>query len=598
MDNGTVSRHTATTASGRANVPIQRASASAGTMPSKAVPKRIAQQNGSTPKSGGTGGNSNGKGSKRIIYALVAAICVLAVVLGVWGIRYYAYLQEKKLLDAQWAQYEEELLANQGIAHGVFIDGVNIGGMTQEQAIEAVEKTHQEFINNAKVQISYEQQRFTVDSTVVPVRYNTQQLVEQAFAVGREGTREERLDTIRQHLEAPLQLTTDYTFDTSGIASFVQKLAGQIDQEPKDAKVLSFDPHPSNEADRFKFEEGQDGLLLDQLQLISAVEQAYQQERFGTAVVANVKLTPQKMTLEMLQNATQLIATASTKAANNANRNQNIRQCADSFDGRILMPGEVFSINESTGPRTLKTGYKPAGAIVSGILIDEPGGGVCQVSGTLYNAVLMADLEIVERYHHSWPSSYMPKALDASINYGTADFRFRNNRETPIYISHTFKDQKLEYKLYGAPLEDGVTITLHSEVVSTKESPAPRTVVNNDLLPGQQRTKKHSMAGYTVNAFRTLHDKDGNVIKTEKMYTDVYAPQVGIIEVGPEAPETVLPVDPNSPQIPPTDPQTPEPTPTPTTTPAQPTPEPTPPQETQEPQDEQFPVDNNQGDQQ
>lgn len=575
MDNGTIKPHAGATPKSRTAASVQRmgAGSPAGAIPAKAVPKRIAQQESSAGHQGGGGGGN----SKRIIYALTAAICLLVAILGIWAVRYYAYVQEKKLVDAQWAQYEEQLLANEGIAHGIYVDDVNLGGLTQQQAVEAIEKAHHAFVESAKVLVTYEDQRFTVDASVVPVIYNTQELVDQAFAVGREGSREQRLGAIREVLQTPWQLSTTYHFDLTALPAFVQKLAGQIDQEPKDAQVLAFNPHPENEADRFKFQQGQDGLVLNQLQLVAALEQAFEQERFGTAVIANVERTPQKLTLEMLEQATQLIATASTTATNNANRNRNIQLCADSFDGRIVMPGEVFSINEATGPRTLSTGYKPAGAIVSGVLVDEPGGGVCQVSGTLYNAVLKADLEIVERYHHSWPSSYMPKALDASINYGTADFRFRNNRETPIYISYTFKNRKLVYNIYGAPLPEGVTIDLHSEVVATREAPEPRTVVNNQLAPGQQRTKKHSMAGYTVNAFRTFLDKDGNVIKTEKMYTDVYAPQVGIIEVGPEAPPAVLPTDPSIPSPTPTVPDG-QPTPSPSE-PAENEPEPTPPVE-------------------
>lgn len=474
---------------------------------------------------------------------LIAVIGVLLVLLVIWGIKYYSFLQEKARVDAQWAQYEEQLLNQEGLIHGITIDGIYVGGLTREEAVRRLEAAHQPFIDSASVTVRYEDKSYTVDTGIVPVEFNTKELVNQAYEMGRKGERDARLSDIRAALSEGIVLESTHRFDVSPIADYVAKLAEEINQEPKDAQVVAFRPHPARGEERFEFAPGQDGLVLDEPALTSALTDAFEQEQFGSNIQAVVGRTPHTLTLEMLQGATELIATSTTEATNSANRNQNIELCSTSFDGRIVMPGEVFSINEATGPRTTSKGYRPAGAIIGGILQDEPGGGVCQVSGTLYNSVLKADLEILERYHHSWPSSYMPKALDASINYGTADFRFKNNRETPIYLVREFKNRRLTISIYGAPLTNNERIELHSEVIATVPAPEPRIVVNPNLKPGEKNKKKTSMAGYTVNAFRTFYDKDGNKLRTEKLYTDVYAPQTGIIEVGPEAPPVDVPVD-------------------------------------------------------
>ena len=142
----------------------------------------------------------------------------------------------------------------------------------------------------------------------------------------------------------------------------------------------------------------------------------------------------------------------------------------------MLQPGEEFSFNNSTGERSTAKGYKAAPAIKNGNqFVDEPGGGVCQVSSTLYNAVLMADLEVTERYHHSIKSTYVPAGLDATVNYGGADFKFKNNKDTPVYLAYSFANQQLTVYIYGAPLADGVTIKTVGEVVGSIDPPADKT---------------------------------------------------------------------------------------------------------------------------
>lgn len=129
-----------------------------------------------------------------------------------------------------------------------------------------------------------------------------------------------------------------------------------------------------------------------------------------------------------------VIGKYTTRLTADKNRNHNIALACKAINGRVVYPGKIFSFNETVGPRTKKKGYKPATIFVNGRKTTGTGGGVCQVSSTLYNAVLRAKLTVVERRRHSLPVKYVPAGKDAAVSYGKADFKFKNNRQNPIKI--------------------------------------------------------------------------------------------------------------------------------------------------------------------
>ncbi len=165
------------------------------------------------------------------------------------------------------------------------------------------------------------------------------------------------------------------------------------------------------------------------------------------------------------------ISYAQTKTTSNSNRNRNIQLATAEFNGMRVEPGETVSFNATTGERTEAKGYRPAGAYSGGVLVQEPGGGVCQVSTTLYNAAVKADLEIIERSPHTRVSDYVPIGLDAAVNWPGQDFKFKNTSDYPIFIVAEFADQKLTFKIYGKQLDDGVYIKLESEKTETIAAP-------------------------------------------------------------------------------------------------------------------------------
>ena len=210
---------------------------------------------------------------------------------------------------------------------------------------------------------------------------------------------------------------------------------------------------------------------------------------------ASIRVTPEKVLAEVskteLMNRFGLISTYTTKTTSNKNRNTNIDLSARAINGTTVLPGEIFSFNAATGERTAEKGYKEAAAISGGVSKDEVGGGVCQTSSTLFNAVARADLEIVERSPHAWPSSYVEKGFDATVNWPGLDFKFKNNTDWPVFIIASYASQKVTVSVYGMSLGVDMSIDLESEV--TRNLPQPsgvNYVINTSLKPGESKQLK------------------------------------------------------------------------------------------------------------
>ncbi len=172
---------------------------------------------------------------------------------------------------------------------------------------------------------------------------------------------------------------------------------------------------------------------------------------------------PPVLTTERLNGVTGALSTFTTRTSADSNRNVNVGLAAGSIDGTLLSPGETFSLNQTVGERTEKAGYKSAHVFVDAKIVDGIGGGVSQVTGTLFNAAARAGLQIVEVHPHSRPVAYLPLGYDATVAWGDKDLKFKNNTKAPVYISYTFSDRNLTARIWGAK-EPGVTHVLRASV--------------------------------------------------------------------------------------------------------------------------------------
>lgn len=176
----------------------------------------------------------------------------------------------------------------------------------------------------------------------------------------------------------------------------------------------------------------------------------------GETVTLDFAYVPAALTWEAIDATLfkDVLGSVSTNHTNDSNRNTNLKQACKALNGKIIRPGETFSYNETLGERTKDKGYKPAGAYMAGKTVQTVGGGICQVSSTLYYACLKADLEIVERTAHGYTVSYMPYGMDATVSWGTLDYKFKNNTDYPIRIEASVSDGQVHVTLIGTDTKD------------------------------------------------------------------------------------------------------------------------------------------------
>ena len=414
------------------------------------------------------------------------------------------------------------------IFSGVYIDGVHVGGMTRAEAVDAVSQVPGGEGSTFAITVNVGGNAWQIDSNTVPLYRNIDEVVLQAYAVGRMNTTSirgttitpfrQRLSTVQDALTNPRAYYTITTYDRDVVRQIIDGIAASINREPVNASVATFDPSTKT----FTFNSDESGVYVDAEQIYQAVTGLLDSGRYQETVWVEPQIQLASVTKAELMNTFGRISSFTTETTSSANRNTNIRLAAEAISHTTLLPGETFSFNQATGQRTEAKGYKPASAIAGGETFDEIGGGVCQTSTTLFNAVARANLKITDRDPHAWPSNYVEKGEDATVNWPNLDFRFKNDTEWPIFIVANYANRKVTVEIYGKTLGEGVTIDLVSETTYVKEPPSePLYVYNPDLKVGQEKTTVKARTGYTVETYKVWY-KNGQEIKREKLHTSHY----------------------------------------------------------------------------
>lgn len=226
-----------------------------------------------------------------------------------------------------------------------------------------------------------------------------------------------------------------------------------------------------------------------------------------------------------------LLSTFTTRYnAGNANRTQNVTLAANKIDGTVILPGEEFSYNKIVGERTIAAGYKEAAVYSNGQVVDGIGGGICQVSSTLYNSVVLANLDIVSRRNHQFVTSYVPAGRDATVVYGSTDFKFKNTRKYPIKIKSYVKGGILKVDIFGIKEETEYEVVIDARV--TASIPYTTQYVNDSSLArGKEVVKQKGSNGSKSETYKILK-LNGQVVSRTLLSKDTYNPMHKIVRRG------------------------------------------------------------------
>ena len=464
-------------------------------------------------------------------------------------------------------------IGNEKILNNTQIQHINVAGMTQNEAEEEINKKYREKKLN-QIKLKHNDYETTISFEQLDVEFNSNNAIKQAYGRGRTGNiitnnyailfsgifkkdipielsiKDELLNDITEDTEKKLpDVKKEYTYYIDGVNLIIHrgtpgvvidkdelkrkirekledfnssdniieipvkdaqpsdieigKIISEIKKEPKDA-YISENP--------LEIHVEQDGIELAITE--KEAEEMLKEEKSEYTIP--LKVVKPSITVASLGDKafTDRLSTFTTiYDINNENRNNNLVLAAEKLNGTIVNPNEEFSYNKTIGERTISAGFKEANAYANGDVVLDVGGGICQLSSTLYNAVLLSNLEVTERHNHYFKTSYVEEGRDATVSWGTVDFKFKNNRKYPLKIEATAENGVVTVTLHGIKEPEDYTVLIESKVTSIIEKETEKVKEGQAPREGED--------GCTSETYKTL-TKNGVIISKTLVSKDTY----------------------------------------------------------------------------
>ena len=391
--------------------------------------------------------------------------------------------------------------AGETILKGVSIDKLDVSGMTREEALAALE-SYEKNLGGQSIKLGIGDNVIEAKLSDLGVTFDNEDLVDEAIGVGHAGNIVKRYKDQKdlQHSGKTFPLSWQTNEDT--VRTYVENNCTKYDKKAQNASL-------TRENGAFNFVAGTEGLELNVDSAVRTISD-YLENSWTSDNTEVLKLETQvtepEGSAEELANIKDLLGSFTTSfSTSGSNRCKNVSSGASHINGTVLYPGEEFSAYETVSPFTEANGYAMAGSYLNGEVVDSMGGGICQVSTTLYNAVLRAELNVTERSPHSMTVHYVDLSEDAAIAGTYKDFKFVNSTEYPIYIEgYTTSDKKITFNIYGKETRDkNRTISFESQMVS--ETPAT-TILQEDAGQGigYKAVSSKGSSGYVAELYKIV----------------------------------------------------------------------------------------------
>ena len=420
-------------------------------------------------------------------------------------------------------------------SNGVTINGIDVSGLDKNQAVNLVSSKLTDRRKDIEITLKHNDkvwklcgEDFEIDNQISPY-------VESVFDYFNSGNIFDR-HAKQQNIKSISSFNISYAKILGGLGAKIDSIASEIDVPAKDSEVV-FD---AKKKSPLSFTQDSDGILVDRESLKTNLDNLLQTNTKVDVQIPTVKVNPAVTKVDN-QNTYALRGKFQTSyASSSSDRKFNIKHALDSFNGKVIAPNEEVSFNQTTGSRTAENGYKKANIILNGVYVEGTGGGVCQASTTLYNALLCADIEILEVNKHTLPSSYIWLAFDAMVSEGYSDLRFKNNTDKNIYIK-TYTDNENAYvEVYGKKFADGERVVRRVEYLGVVPHPGDRIVKdttgqysNKVTYKGEYYRLKYPREGYRAKGYIDRYI-DGELVESKLIRNETYQPQEGIIIEGVE----------------------------------------------------------------
>lgn len=474
------------------------------------------------------------------------------------------------------------------IMGGITIAGIDVSGLTKEEAMTKMQAIYDEK-KQKEINIKYEEYESSLNPTLMEVNYEVEKAVDEAYLIGKkdnifvnnynilftligkknidvnmtlnEDVAKQTIEDIGVNLpgiviESSYSIEDDELIitkgkegiyiDTEGLLNKVKENLKDINENEDyiDIPVINKTPEEIDidKIHKEVYKEAQDAYYTKEPFAVYPevegidfdVEEARKiLEEEKEEYVIKLTITKPKVTLNQIGSEAfpDRLATFTTRYdVSDTNRTTNLEIACQKINGKVVLSGETFSYNKALGPRTAAAGYKNGKIYAGGEVVDGIGGGICQISSTLYNTVLMANLEIVERRNHQFVTSYLPAGRDATVVYGMTDFKFKNTRQYPIRIVASAKNGIATVSIYGIKEENEYTFSFSTKTVAS--IPFTTKYVEDASLPvGTEKVKQKGANGLKTETYITKM-LNGKVISTTLLSKDTYDAMTRIVIKG------------------------------------------------------------------
>jgi len=414
------------------------------------------------------------------------------------------------------------------IYQGVMVADIDLGGLSEERAKQKLLAVYHARTAEP-IQLIYASKTWTVSAADIELTIDADQLAREAYQVGRTGPivaqLKERYLAVNQGYRIPLSIS----YNTEKLNQLLIGISQAIDIPPKDATLILL---KENKLVLIPDEFGQ------KLNIVKTTEDIT--TSITTQGIFSINLTvdktmPQTSSAD-LQEIDRVLASYTTQFdSSDTNRSENIYLAAKSINNTLVRRDDSFSFNLVVGPRLADRGFKKAPGYINGVLVPDWGGGVCQVSSTVYNAALMADMTIVERTSHIRPPAYLPLGQDATVADNLLDFIFRNTTSGNIYLKTDAVGNQLTVTILGKYSEHTPEIQIVATSTKTIE---PKTIIKQDvaLELGKQEVEVDGLKGFLVTTYR-IKKLNGKETSRELLSTDEFESVDTVVRIGSKAPK-------------------------------------------------------------
>ncbi len=410
---------------------------------------------------------------------------------------------------------------------GIKIGDIDVGGLTPAAAENKIKAAFNEWQDREPITLVHKDRRWKIAAGDIDLAIDTAALAKEAYAVGRTGNivqqLQERYLTINRGHVIPLAVT----YNADKLYSQVAAVARTVDREPQNAALRVANLSVTRTADSI-------GQKVDIAKTMADIT-ARLNVKIPFVLPLTVAEIQPAITARDLEGIDGVIASYATQfSREDANRSDNIVLAAKNVNGIVVRAGETFSFNKLVGQRLATNGYKIAPVFINGKLVPDYGGGVCQVSSTLYNAVLLADMKIEERTPHFRPPAYVPLGQDATVADNYLDFKFHNTSGHNIYILSDVAHEQISINILGRLSANPPEIQI---VADNKKVWEPNTVVKQDpqLDLGKEVVEVEGQKGFQVSTYRIKY-ANGREIGRDFLGTDEYQPEERVVRVGTKTP--------------------------------------------------------------